>query len=371
MKKILIANDLLTGGGVENVLYNMVRYLIKNGYDVTLMIPNCSQEEVSDLFEGNVKLYKAMRSVKPFKRLSIPWFFDRTIYVIQRLIFLIKIFFYKFDVLIALKEGPTMKGLADCYAKKKFAWIHTDYGYMHWTNHFFKSNEAELKCMGKYDKIVCVSNAARDSVVRTIGDPGNLCVRYNPIDYTGIQKLSNNECIAKKTSEQVLFVTVGRLEYSKNYNLLLDVCLELEKKYTFSVWIVGSGSQKKELEEKINANLMQSVKLLGEQNNPYSFMKKADVFISSSICESFGLAIQEALVLGKPVVAVECPAVKETLDPRFGILVNNDFQALYDAMEKMLVDENLRLGYEKNIKEYLDKDKMFENRLQDICSLWE
>ena len=64
MKRILIANDLLKGGGVENVLENMVRYLTKQGNEVTLLIPEASDYEVKELFGEEVRLYPSMRLLK-------------------------------------------------------------------------------------------------------------------------------------------------------------------------------------------------------------------------------------------------------------------------------------------------------------------
>ena len=87
MKKILIANDYLVGGGVENVLENMVRYLIKHNYDITLMIPNCSQQDIYNLFGYEINLYRPMRDLRALKRLSLNWFWDRFLYVIQHFIF--------------------------------------------------------------------------------------------------------------------------------------------------------------------------------------------------------------------------------------------------------------------------------------------
>ena len=57
MKRILIANDLLKGGGVENVLDNLVRYLLKCGNEITLMIPNCSEYEARSIFGDDIKVY--------------------------------------------------------------------------------------------------------------------------------------------------------------------------------------------------------------------------------------------------------------------------------------------------------------------------
>lgn len=371
MKKILIANDLLKGGGVENVLENMVCYLLKQDKEITLMIPGCTKKDAQDFLGKKIKLYPTMRTLMKVKRYSLSWFLDRGLFVIQKQLYRIRFFLKQYDVIIALKEGPIMKEIAGLYAKKRIAWIHVDFNFMHWTEGCFNSDEDERKCMIKFDKVVCVSKASADSVIQTIGDPGNLCVRYNPMNYIEIIEKSNEFCPEKKSTDGFLFVSVGRLAYPKNYSLLIDVCSELSKNYDFELWIVGDGADRTEIQKKIDIFQLKNIKILGNQNNPYSFLKMADAFVSTSICESYGLAIQEALILGVPVVTVECPAIKEVFDTRYGIMVDNSFSDLYNAMEKMILHPELLDEYKKNIEHYYKTEELYEKRLQDICNLWE
>lgn len=371
MKRILIANDLLRGGGVENVLENAVRYLLRQGEEVTLLIPNCSEQEARSLFGNDIIVYPSMRTLKRAKRFPLKRFVDRGLYIIEKLLRKIRLSLMRYDVAIALKEGPTMQELSVIYAKKKFAWIHTDYRCMHWTSYCFRSSEAERKCMQRFDNVVCVSQAAANSVIATVGDPGNLIVRYNPIDISRIARLAGQPCLQKKADDRLLFVSVGRLAQQKNYSLLLDVCSALEKKYSFELWILGEGTERQRLEEKIKQLSVKSVKLLGNQTNPYPYIKAADVFVSTAIWESYGLAIQEALVLQVPVIAIECAAIKEVFDTRFGQLVDNSASALYDAMERVILNQDSCNEYRQNIEKYYSTDDLYEKRLQDIYGLWE
>lgn len=371
MKKILIANDYLVGGGVENVLQNMVRYLLQQGYEITLMIPGCTSDAVQDLFGQSVNLYPVMRPLKQIKKHSLHWFWDRGLYIIQKRVYRFRFFLQQYDVLIALKEGPTMIEAANLYAKKKLAWIHVDYQMLHWTKTLFSSAEEERQCMMKFNHVVCVSEASKSSVIQTVGDPGNLCVKYNPMDCDKIYEKAQEPCSQTRETSGVLFVSVGRLTSQKNYPLLVAVCAELEKKYDFELWIVGDGSERGELEEKIQTHHLKSVKLLGNQRNPYPFLQAADVFVSSAVCESYGLAIQEALILGVPVVTTECPAIREVFDTRFGLMVNNSFEGLYEAMENMIIHPELRKAYRAEIKRNYRKEDLYGARLQSICRLWE
>ena len=370
MKRILIANDILEGGGVENVLYNIVSFLITQGDEIYLLIPQCTQNDLDRLFGGYVKCYPSIRPLKKVKRYTLRWFLDRAIYVCQRYVYRLKLSRENFDVLIALKEGGTMKELSKVRAKKKIGWVHVDYNLCHWTKPFFMSNQHERKCMMRYDKVICVSKAAQDAVINTIGDPGNLCVKYNPIDFANIRIRTKAVCSIHKPANVLLFVSVGRLSYEKNYAMLIDICNDLSKSYLFELWIVGDGPQKSKLQEQIEVNGITNVRLLGAKKNPFPYLVQADVFVSSSRWESYGLAIQEALVLGKPVIAMKCPAIEETLNSKFGILTEPTQEALSEAIESILFDPTKLEKYRSSIQSEYKTEDLYEKRLREIYSLW-
>ncbi|MGN0550988.1 MAG: glycosyltransferase [Acutalibacteraceae bacterium] len=370
IKNVLIRNDLVFGGGVENVMYNLVNYLSKRGYRVTVAGEQCKKREFYKSYPQEVRFVREKLFYERQTRYSIKWLFAGCLNRIYKLYYE-HITKRHYDVAIALKEGPCMKELVCANAEKKFAWVHVDYNYAHWTSCCFKSNEEERQYMRQYDRVVCVSQSAADSVVHTIGDPGNLCVKYNPLDVKRIKELSAVPDEQIKRSEKLIFVSVGRLAKPKNYPLLLQVCTELEKKYNFEVWIIGDGPEEGAIKKMIEELGTSSVRLLGKKGNPYCIMSCADVFVSSSTCESYGLAIQEALILGLPVVAVKCPAIEEVFDKRFGILSDNSFGGLYEAIEKMLLYEELRRQCKNNIKNYYRTDNLYEKRLHEICRLWE
>lgn len=369
-KKIFIENDFLKGGGVENVLEILIACLLEQGNEVTLMIQYAAEEEIRQKYGNSVKIQTPLRQPKRLRKYGIRWFADRSFYVLQKQLFKLKIMREKYDIAIAFKEGPVMKEVSVLNAGKKFAWIHTDYSLMHWTKYDFKSAEHERRCMEKYDSVVCVSKAALDGVAAAVGNPGNLCVRYNPVDYRKIRLLAQEPCDRKRETEGMLFVSVGRLAYPKNYMLLLEVCCELSKRYDFELWIIGDGAQREEMEKKIRECSLKCVKLLGKRENPFPYVRQADVFVSSSLAESYGLAVQEALILGTPAVAVGCPAIAETLDERFGRICEGNFDSLRAAMEYMLTDKDSVREYRENIKRYYCAEDLYEKRLEDICSLW-
>lgn len=229
-------------------------------------------------------------------------------------------------------------------AKHKFCCVQRDYrDWRPWGDSYsFQTPEEEFRRFRQYEKIVCVSEAARKGIIETMGDPGNLCVKYNPINANQIRMLSKENCKLKKPSGKFLIVSVGRLYQEKQYMLLLQLAKALSANHNLEVWIIGEGEERGQLEEFISQNQLSFVKLLGFQANPYSYLGQADLFVSCSSSESYGLAIQEALILSIPTVAIRCSGIEESFDARFGIMVENDYGKM-EAVLKELLDDPAQL----------------------------
>ncbi len=121
--------------------------------------------------------------------------------------------------------------------------------------------------------------------------------------------------------------------------MLIDVVAILrDRGVNVTLTIFGEGSEKKVLEDKINMlNLDKYVTLAGFSRHLADDMRKFDVFLLSSMHESFGNVIVEALNKGLPVVSTDCPfGPAEILDNgQYGLLVPmNDANAMVAAVEK-------------------------------------
>ena len=55
MNKIVIVNDFVIGGGVENVMYNLISYLVNKNYDITFIALRGKKEEFRSVFPAEVK----------------------------------------------------------------------------------------------------------------------------------------------------------------------------------------------------------------------------------------------------------------------------------------------------------------------------
>ena len=204
---------------------------------------------------------------------------------------------------------------------------------------------------------------------KVIGDPGNLCVKYNPINYLDILKKAEEASEIARDNTKPLFVAVGRLVEQKNFITLVRVCSRLCKEYDFELWIVGDGEQRRQIEQVLEDEDCACVKILGMQTNPYKYLAKADFCISTSLGESYGLVIQEAAILNVPVLATRCPAIEECFSSQFGILVDCDEVAIEQGMKAILEHPECIGKYKENIKREYCLESLWQWRLNEIEKL--
>jgi len=154
---------------------------------------------------------------------------------------------------------------------------------------------------------------------------------------------------------------------AKGYSRLLAVLSQLKQEgFSFKFWIIGGGRDTIELRnhaEKLG--LKNDVLFLGHKDNPYPYMAKADWFVSSSYVEGFGMAILEAMILGKPVISTNSFGPKELLgNSEYGILTENTEEGLHCGIKEILEHPLLKEKYmKKSITE--EKKRLMKNNLSE------
>ena len=363
-KRILLLNDRLAGGGAEQVLQRIAADLAARGAELTVWAPEGTREELERLYPAGTRFHRLPFWDGESARFSPRWFFQRACRVLfERGLLRLR----RWDRVVAMKEGPCMRLASRLRAEKKLAWVHTDYASFRWTNWHFPSDEAERACMAAFDAVVCVSETVRRGVIGTIGDPGNLRVLYDPVDAAAVvRKAQPVPEEAQRPADGPLLVAVGRLAAGKRFELLLDVCRELARDHRFTLRIVGGGELEEPLRRQLADYALPQFCLLGHRDNPYPYIAQADWLISASESESYGLTVQEALILGVPVVGCACGGVAESLDERFGILCGLERGELLAALRRALEQPGLREEYARNIACFYDRDALWAPRLAAI-----
>lgn len=154
--------------------------------------------------------------------------------------------------------------------------------------------------------LVVNSTGTRDSLLERLNasgtTPRSLQLIPNPIPIERIRRLSDE---AAPLPERPYIVHVGRLTKQKNQRLLLQAYALASPEERLV--IVGGGQDEPDLRKLAGElGIEERVLFVGEQKNPYPWMKGARLFVLSSLFEGFGLVMVESFVCGTPVVAVDC-----------------------------------------------------------------
>lgn len=161
------------------------------------------------------------------------------------------------------------------------------------------------------DAVVAVSKGIAEELCGYYGIPRQLVhTIYNPFDWDKIDQQAEEELVHPwlEAGHPPVILAVGRLEYQKDFSMLLKSLALLRRKREVRCLILGDGSLRTSLQSEIDdLQLQADVCIAGYEVNPFSWMKRSRVFALSSRFEGFPMVLVEAIGLGVPVVATDCP----------------------------------------------------------------
>ena len=141
------------------------------------------------------------------------------------------------------------------------------------------------------------------------------------------------------------FLAVGRLEFQKGFDLLIDAVKQLDT-HNARLVILGEGNEREKLQNQIRqAGLGERVLLPGVMANPALAYQQALFYVMSSRHEGWPMVLTEAMAAGCPVVSFACNYGPGEIieDGVSGLLVPpGDIDGLADAMDSLLRDRHLR-----------------------------
>jgi len=247
----------------------------------------------------------------------------------------------EYDLAVSYLEGGAAYFVADhVKAAKKAAFIHVDYEKAGYTRALDKD------CYLAFDKIFTVSDEVREAFLKAYPElPDKTEVFHN---------ILNKEEIVRRAGEGggftdgftgIRLLSVGRLTAQKAFEVSVDAMKRLKDAGKNVRWyVLGEGDQRKKLQEQIDAmGLTEDFILYGAVNNPYPFMKQADIYVHASRFEGKSIAIQEAQILGKPMVVSDCSGNREQVcRGEDGLMCDLTPESLAENITLLLDDEALR-----------------------------
>lgn len=243
-----------------------------------------------------------------------------------------------------------------CKAKKKIAWIHTDYSTID------VDVETELEMWKPYDHIISISDKCSESFIKIMPSLKEKILRIdNILTKKMIMKQSNEfEAVEmNRTNDEIILCSIGRFSNAKNFDNVPNICSKILKKGISVKWyLIGYGGDEELIKEKIKEEHMEDhVILLGKKNNPYPYIKACDIYVQPSRYEGKAVTVREAQMLEKPVVITRYPTSSSQLDEGIdGIIVDMDNEGCATGIAEFIQNRELQ----KKITDYL-KEKDYSN----------
>lgn len=159
----------------------------------------------------------------------------------------------------------------------------------------------------KFDRVICQSSDMMYDLAVNFGVPlKKAVVINNPVDMSEINRKANDNSVLLPQG-RFNILAAGKFKYQKGFDLLLRSMCYLKNDGSH-LTILGQGPEKRNLIRFAqHLDIEKQVTFVGSVENPYPYMKQADVFALSSRFEGFPNVALEAMSLGKPLVAFQCP----------------------------------------------------------------
>lgn len=385
MKKLLFALQTMVMGGVEKELITVLQELDPKEIEATVLVMYEQDASIMEKIPSWVKVinlnidrnyYCADTITIAKQRIKKGKLFEAFSLIVKKLLKIgqtgsnINIenipsleTYYDTAVCYHIHSPLTVKYIAEkVKAKKKVGWIHNDFITSSYRVDKIKKH---LNC---YDLFVAVSEKIKLEFL-------NLCPGYTSKTKTVHNVLNQKEIIDKsldpidddsflKKTGYFSFLTVGRLESQKGYDIAIQVAKILKQHGMKFLWFfIGDGSLKAEINKQIlDFDLCDNVKLLGRRENPYKYMKNCDIYIQPSRHEGYCLTVIEAKILAKPIIITDFAGANEQITNGInGIIVPcNDIEKIANAIMNLANNSKQMSEFSRALEEERKQIKGFD-----------
>lgn len=377
MKKLLFVMPSMRIGGAEKSLVNLLNLIDLNKYDVSLLLFKPEGDFLQQIPSGVHIL-----EMNPTLFYAYKW--DKNVFYYKSGIrsAIIRIFstgvckilyanharqrrwikFYKtllpthkgdYDVAIGYLEGDASYYVIDkVNAKRKILWVHSNF------DNIKKNEEASVyrEYFRKADKVVSISDKCVQILQNNFPEMKSKFVYLPNLTSSDVLNNTANATVSEEFSkDEFNIVSVGRLTEAKGFDMAIDA-LKLLKEHKVSVhwWIVGDGELRTPLEKQVRDNgVEQNITFLGFKSNPYPYMNNADLIVQTSRWEGKSVVLDEAKILGKPILSTAYATVKDqVINGKEGIIVEMNAEAIALEIEHLVKDKSKLNNIRQHLKNY-------------------
>ena len=249
----------------------------------------------------------------------------------------------KYDAAIGfLEKTSTYFCVEKVNASKKIGWVHIDYDKLGMDPNF------DLHYFENLNRIVTVSEECANIFSNRFPNQQNKVeVIYNIVSPKVIRQMASQETtdLYKKGKNETILLTVGRLHYQKGLEIAIESCRKiLDLGYNIRWYVIGEGEEREKLTRLIKEyNLEHHFFLLGLKANPYPYIKQADIYAQTSRFEGKSIALDEAMILGKPILVTNFSTAKDQIQHgKTGVIVDMNAEDVARGIENLILDKELR-----------------------------
>lgn len=253
-------------------------------------------------------------------------------------------------------------------AKKKIAWIHTDYSTIE------TDILMDLRMWDKFDFIMAVSEECKNAFLKKYPSLRNkVKVMENITSPEFIKKMADEDIEESiKNDNSFKVCSVARLSHAKGIDNAVKALKILHDRGLTNIkwYVVGYGGDEDIIKNLIkDNNLEDSFILLGKKINPYPYMKVCDIYVQPSRYEGKAVTVGEAQILGKPVVITNYTTAKSQVrDNVDGYICELSVDGIANGIEKLYKDKKLRIKLSNNCK---NTDYSNSSELENLYNIFD
>ncbi|MBE5908990.1 MAG: glycosyltransferase [Lachnospiraceae bacterium] len=273
----------------------------------------------------------------------------------------------EYDLAVSFIEGGSTYYVANhVHAKHKIAYVHVDYAMAGY------NTQLDEGVYDKIDEIYAVSDEVRKGFLAVHPEClPKMRVFHNILDRKSILKMSMQGSSFEDDYDGFRILTVGRLNVQKAYEIAIEA-LALVRSHGYEVrwYAMGEGVMREDLERKIAQHgLRDSFILMGKRSNPYPYYRDCDLYVHATRFEGKSIAVQEAQILGCPIIVSDVNGNREQVSHGIdGLICALNPKAVAESIEFMIENPEARtrmgeaachkeLEHDKELEDFLDKIK--------------